>query len=73
MEIIENGKYGNSFKTGNPLDCASMIEKIMIDYPDYLTLAEIAEKHVKKTFDIKATATCYLDNYHFLLDKKNKQ
>lgn len=65
MEIIENGKYGYFFQSGNSNDLANKIIEI-ITYKDSESLIQKTEKaynRVLKEFDIKNTAKNYLQNY----------
>ncbi len=64
LEIIENGKYGFSFKKENAEDCAVKIEEIISMKDSEISyLKEKAFIRVKETFDIRETANKYLLNY----------
>lgn len=65
MEVIENGKFGYYFKTGNAESLATEIEKVMYDYKtkELKTLVDKAFVRVKCTFDVKETAKVYYNKY----------
>ncbi len=64
MEIIDNGKYGYSFSSGNAEEIASKIISIMNTSPnDIRNKIELAYEHVKNNFDISLTAKNYIENY----------
>jgi glycosyltransferase involved in cell wall biosynthesis len=65
MEIIENGKYGYHFKTENAHDLAAKIMDIIENYrtEKHQHTVESAYLHVIANFDIKNTASNYLDAY----------
>jgi len=73
MEVIENGKCGYYFGTGNANSLATMIEKVMTDYKtnNIQTLVDRAYVRVTNQFDIKETAMSYLSNYKLLIKKKD--
>lgn len=62
MEIIDNGKYGMSFKTGDVVDLANKLEIILKGSYDY-NLIELAYKHVKNHYDVSITAKKYIEEY----------
>lgn len=62
MEVIGNGKFGVSFKTGDVLALADGIEHFLRNGYD-LTLTEKAYYYVKNNFDVKATANRYIEEY----------
>lgn len=65
MEIIENGKFGFHFQTGNAENMAEQIKNISNYSSDKLTaITKAAYSHVVENFDIKATAISYIKNYH---------
>lgn len=66
LAIIENGKYGFTFKNKSVDDCAGQIEKIMKEYPskDFL---ESAYRHVHTLYNVDNTAQGYLDFYQKIL------
>lgn len=66
LAIIENGKYGFTFKNKSVDDCAKQIEYIMHNYPKE-SFMESACKHVLSLYDINVTAQRYLDFYHKIL------
>jgi glycosyltransferase involved in cell wall biosynthesis len=65
MEIIENGKFGYFFKSGNTEDLANKISIILenINSEIHRTKIESAYSRVITTFDIKKTAMNYIANY----------
>ena len=62
LAIIENGKYGFTFKNKSVEDCASQIEKLMTNYPsaEYM---DAAYNHVHSLYSVDNTAQGYLDFY----------
>lgn len=65
MEVIDNGKYGYSFRMGDYLDCSRKIAHIMIDSQGEVfqdKLRGIA-KYARRQFDVAGTAGCYLAEY----------
>jgi len=65
MEVIDSGKYGFSFRTGDPEDLANKIELFLNKEIQVDTFA--ACDFVKKNFDVKMTACNYLHEYERLL------
>jgi glycosyltransferase involved in cell wall biosynthesis len=63
MEIIENEKYGCSFKSGDVVSCAVKIYHIYQNYSTYQELAEKAFKICRLKYSIQNTAQNYIDNY----------
>lgn len=65
MEIIENGKYGFHFKTGNAKNLAEQLQNIISIYSseNFKQKVDDAYNHVKENFDISSTALKYLQNY----------
>lgn len=63
LAVIDNGRYGFTFKNMSVTDCAAQIEDVMNNYPteDFI---EIAYKHVTSLYNIDITAQKYLDFYH---------
>ena len=64
-EIIQNGKFGLSFKKGDVIDCAAKILEIIQNYQYYtqaLRLAEIRQYAISN-FDIQKTAKKYVTEY----------
>ena len=66
MEIIDNGRYGYFFKSGDASDCAHMIEKII--RTDNAETVEKAYRHVLENFNISVTAKRYISEYHKILN-----
>jgi glycosyltransferase involved in cell wall biosynthesis len=67
MEVIGEGKYGTSFKSGDENDLATKIEAIIKVYDKIDT--ESAYRFVKDYFDIKSTYEGYLKEYQSVLSK----
>jgi len=65
MEVIDSGKYGSFFQTGNSEDLANKIELFLNKTVQIDTVA--AYVFVKKNFDVKMTARNYLREYERLL------
>lgn len=67
LAIIENGKYGFTFKNKSVDDCAEQLINVMEHYPknEYM---ESAYKHVVKLYNVDNTAQGYLDFYYSLLN-----
>jgi len=75
VEIIENGKYGMMFESGNYIDCA---EKILHSI-EKCTSSNIEEEMniiyniMKNKYDIKKTAEKYLNLYTSLIKRKKEK
>lgn len=65
MEIIENGKYGYYFESGNTSKLAEQIQNIITIYStdSFMHKLEEAFKYVKENFEIVVTASKYIQNY----------
>lgn len=65
MEIIENGKYGFHFQSGNIEDISKSLNKIINIYPsiELKDIVETAYGHVKENFGITTTSLKYLQYY----------
>jgi glycosyltransferase involved in cell wall biosynthesis len=65
MEVIENGKYGYYFESGDAQSLADKIEFIIThyNYQEMNVLIENAYLRVKSNFDIKLTANKYIEEY----------
>lgn len=64
LEIIQNGRYGYFFETGNALDLADKILEVV--NADSCQIKEITEKafsYAMKKYDIRNTALSYLKEY----------
>lgn len=71
MEVIDGGRLGDSFKTGEPLFLADGIERFLMKGTD-LNRIESAYEYVKKNFDVAITAQKYMKEYQALKnDKEN--
>ncbi|MFR9166026.1 MAG: glycosyltransferase family 4 protein [Dysgonomonas sp.] len=68
MEIIEKGKYGYFFRSGDTEDCAAKIIQI-INSPDLTTSVVEAYDYAKQNFSIQNTAKRYLQLYNEVLSK----
>ncbi len=62
MEVIDGGRFGYHFRTGDIDDCARMISGITTGYPATRALAE-ARHHVEENYSVRATADRYLEAY----------
>ena len=62
LEIIDNGKYGHSFKNGDVEDCAEKIIKIIEQGVDK-DMIEAAYKRVEENYSVKQTALSYIKEY----------
>lgn len=66
MEIIDNGRYGYFFKSGDACNCACMIEAIIQN--NNAKMVESAYKHVLENFNISVTANRYVAEYRKILN-----
>ena len=68
MEVIDNGRYGYSFKVKDEKDCAQKIIDVMEDYNKKIIQDKCnkAYFYVKENFDIEKTATNYVSEYEKL-------
>lgn len=62
LEIIDNGKYGHSFKNRDVEDCAEKIIKIIEQGVDK-DMIEAAYKRVEENYSVKQTALSYIKEY----------
>ena len=62
MEIIDAGRYGYHFRTGDPADCAYQIATVIDNYPSHDFLHQ-ARMRVENTFSVDITARRYLELY----------
>lgn len=67
LEIICNGKYGSTFKNKDVDDLVDSICVIIRDYQKVISIVESARNHVINIYDIRKTATQYIDEYVALL------
>lgn len=67
LEVIGHGKYGLCFKTDDALDLAKKIAYFM-DNPSCVDTSS-ARIFIKENFDIKKTASRYIEEYHKLQNK----
>ena len=65
MEIIDNGKYGFYFKTGDADECSERIYEIINNYQTDRIRNKINESYdySKENFNIQKTAAKYINNY----------
>jgi glycosyltransferase involved in cell wall biosynthesis len=65
MEIIDNGRYGFYFKSGDIKECSEKIHDIINGYNTKEIKRKISEAYgyAKENFNIKNTAQNYIDNY----------
>lgn len=66
MEIIDNGRYGMSFESGNINDLADKLQLILEGGYDY-GLIDKAYKHVAGKYDVRTTAKRYIEEYKKVL------
>lgn len=69
LAIIENGKYGFTFKNKSVDDCADEIEKIMNNYPS-TDFINAAYNRITALYKIDYTAQKYIDEYKKIINKK---
>lgn len=62
LEVIEGGRLGVTFKCGDHLDLANKIMSFLQTGTD-MEKVESAYQFVKANFDVKSTATRYIDEY----------
>ena len=62
LEIIDNGKYGYSFKNKDIDDCAAKIELFLNDQNDKNMIVK-AYQRVQELYNVKNTAETYLRKY----------
>ena len=62
LEVIDNGKCGYYFKTGDYVDLSKILMQIMRQKSNSILLAA-GKDRVSKLFDVKITAQNYLSNY----------
>ena len=67
MEIIGNGEYGMSFKTGDAENLAEKLKNILEGKYDY-SLVDKAYQHVCQEYDVRKTAQRYLLEYKEILE-----
>lgn len=64
LEIIENGTYGWTFENGNAEDCAEKIKTIMkCSREELQKRVDEAWMHVNQCFNVKTTASSYVNFY----------
>lgn len=68
MEVIDNGRYGFSFKDDNADECAKQIAYVIDHYPSKSDL-EAIRTIVKDKYEVRRTAQRYLDEYSRILRK----
>ena len=73
MEIVDNGNHGYFFKTGNPKMCAEKILTIMNDSlsANFKNKMEDSACFVQTKFDIKITASMYIEYYSYIKNGTN--
>lgn len=71
MEIIDNGKYGFSFKSEDYVDCAKKIIEIISNYPSEEKIIQ-ASTRINDQFNVSVTASKYLYYYKRIVDNKNQ-
>lgn len=63
MEIIEGGRYGSSFVSGNVDDLAAKLKEMAQHYDEYASKTDAARKHVKANYSIDRMVKDYLAAY----------
>lgn len=71
MEVVDGGKYGTIFETGNFADCARKIEDILIDGKTQID-EESKDNYITENFDIRRTASNYIDLYEKIIANSEK-
>lgn len=68
MELIDNERYGYSFRSGDAGHLADRIRFLIANYdsPSVRTIAAQARQHARDVFDVRQTAKQYLEHYHQL-------
>ncbi|MBQ8043964.1 MAG: glycosyltransferase family 4 protein, partial [Clostridia bacterium] len=67
LEIIDNGKYGYSFKNEDAEDCANKIIEIIEQGVDN-KMIEAAYKRVEELYSVQQTAINYINAYRAILE-----
>lgn len=67
LEIIDNGKFGTTFRNKDVDDLKMKILAIMRDYQKLIPIADKARDHVLHLYDISKTASKYVDEYQDVL------
>lgn len=67
LEIIDNGKYGYSFKNQDVDDCADKI-KMFLNKKDDIKKINSAYRRVKDCYDVTITAKTYINKYQNFLN-----
>lgn len=67
LEIIDNGRFGYSFKNKDADDCAAKIELFLKGENDK-TMVEKAYARVQTLYNVKVTAATYLQKYKGFID-----
>lgn len=67
LEIIDNGKYGYSFKNEDAEDCANKIIEIIEQGVDN-EMIEAAYKRVEELYSVQQTAINYINSYKAILE-----
>ncbi len=65
MEVIDNNRFGYSFRAGDAGALAEAIRQLVLDYEStaVCTKANRAQQHVRAIFDVRQTARHYLASY----------
>lgn len=74
IEIIDNGKFGHYFTSGNADSCADILEYMIKEFynHDYTTFLDNAQDHAIKNFSIENTSNEYLEEYKKLVKAADK-
>lgn len=63
MEVIEGGKLGCSFESGNAKDLAEKLKHMITHYNDYVNMANFAYNRIKENYSIDRMVKEYLVAY----------
>ena len=72
LEIIDNGRFGYSFKNKDADDCAAKIEQFLKGEND-MTMVEKAYVRVQALYNVKVTAATYLQKYKEFINSNYAQ
>ena len=69
-EIISQGKYGHSFRSEDPSDCAHMLATIINGGKDHRLISNAAQ-HCERIYGVSETAMRYLSEYRKLIRRNH--
>jgi glycosyltransferase involved in cell wall biosynthesis len=61
--VLEGGKYGTLFKTGDPDDLASRLQELLDHYDECLPVTKSAAEAVRRRYAIDGMCECLLQVY----------